>query len=583
MRPFVLATLAAVLALGFARPAAAQAVGIDRGVRAAGLWCFPLAGNPKEYLYLPAAGRLGTDASGGPEFSFVRYVENSKGAGDGVAAITEAGGGGVLQFLALYETPASQVAAAEKALRDIKEDPDIRLRAPLVFNAGRYAVVSSVARVDAPEADPKGPPRKMIASGNAPVLEGSKIAVSFGLDKRDASILNQSFQMANPDVSVVFEMQFSGLTEAYDAELEVDWEEIQKDRYLQAGLKTPWIGLDVQHTMGRLLRNNAIRVKTAGDNAPSEAMMNMVYTKLVDLMFRKVDETPPQPAPETSTDALSTLLGLAAPKLLGFSVTGAYRVKDLQTGGRTVLRLNHQATVTRTALITFNIGDLHRRYGEKPAYFRTVNLDDPAYKQREVRVAVDGSLAADFEQYINSVTLTLRKVHEDGETTLKEIVVNKDTFLRSPQGFTAVYGWRGDNDRTAWLSYEHRASWSFRDGGTYDEDWQKSDNPAITLLPPYERREVTISGDLDTLKKAGVRHAIVTLGYDFFGKPRSMRPVVLRVQAMPLEEKLLLIQPRGDYRYRYDILWHFLDGREAAKPTKVDTSGLILIDDVPSK
>ena len=61
--------------------ASAQQISIDRGVRAAGLWCFPLANNPNEYLYLPAGAQLGTNRSGGPEFSYLRYVENVKGAG----------------------------------------------------------------------------------------------------------------------------------------------------------------------------------------------------------------------------------------------------------------------------------------------------------------------------------------------------------------------------------------------------------------------------------------------------------------------------------------------------------------------
>src|SRR5688572_25363484 len=105
MRKLGLPLLIAVLLFGLGGPAGAQAIAVDRGVRAAGLWCFPLASNPKEYLYLPSGGRLGTDPNGGPEFSFVRYVENTKPAGDGAATITQAGGGGVLQFLALYETP----------------------------------------------------------------------------------------------------------------------------------------------------------------------------------------------------------------------------------------------------------------------------------------------------------------------------------------------------------------------------------------------------------------------------------------------------------------------------------------------
>lgn len=566
------ATLLLALAAG---PAAAQSVLVDRGVRAAGLWCFPLASNPREYVYLPSTGRLGTDAKGGPEFSFLRYVDNSKPA-SGTETINEAGGGGVLHFLALYETPARQVAEAEQALRERVEDGEVRLTRPIAFSGGRYTIVSSVL----PAGMPGEGGRKMLAGGNAPVLEGSRIAVSFGLEKRESDLLNQSFRTATPDVTVVFEMQFGGVTEAFDATLDVDWTEVRKDRLIEAGLKTPWVGLDVSDTVQRLVKNNAIRLQSRGDNAPTQAMLNTVYQKIVDLLFTKTDEPPPPPKNDSG---LKALLDEAAARITGFSLTGTYRAKDLRTGGHTVLRLNHQASVNRTAFITFNIGDLHRRYGNNPAYFATRNTSDPAYKQREVRVSVDGSVAADFDRYVNSVTVTVRKVHQDGETTLREIVINRETFNQSPQGFPVVYGWSGDTDRTAWLDYEFRTRWSFRDGGSRDEDWKKADDPALNLLPPYERREVILTGDPEALKRAGVRHAVVTLAYDFFGKPRTLRPVVLRVQDGTLEQKVELVQPRGDYRYRYDIRWHLADGGQLAKTGVTDTSGLILVDELPQR
>ena len=571
-RLFTRATITLILTLT-AAPSSAQAVAVDRGVRAAGLWCFPLAANPKEYVYLPSTGRLGTDAKGGPEFSFLRFVDNSKPAG-GVDTVTDAGGGGVLHFLALYDTPPRQVADAEKALRELVDDTKVRLTRPIAFNAGRYAIVSSLVRSETPGEGGK----KMIATGNAPVLEGSKIAVSFGLERRESDILNQSFRTATPDISVVFEMQFSGVTDAFEATLDVDWSEVKKDRHLEAGINTPWFGLDVAETVQRLVKNNAIRLHTRGDSAPTQAMLAKVYDRIVELLFTKTDETPPPPKDGAGLDALIREI---TGKISYVSFSGAYKVKNIRTGGHTVLRLNHQGSVTRTALISFNIGDLHRRYGKNEAYFPTRNIEDITYKQRDIRIGVDGTLAADFDRYVNSVTVTLRKVHQDGETTLREIVINKETFARSPQGFPVTYGWRGDTDRTAWLDYEYRTRWSFSDGGSRDEDWKKTDNPALNLLPPYERREVILTGDPEALKKAGVRHAVVTLGYDFFGKPRSLRPVVLRVQDGAAEQKVELIQPRGEYRYRYDIQWHLADGKQLTRTGVTDTSGLILVDELP--
>ena len=54
------ARLLLVLAFVLALPAAAQQVELAKGVRAAGLLCFPRYGKPTEYVYLPQRVRLAT-------------------------------------------------------------------------------------------------------------------------------------------------------------------------------------------------------------------------------------------------------------------------------------------------------------------------------------------------------------------------------------------------------------------------------------------------------------------------------------------------------------------------------------------
>lgn len=53
----------------------AQNISIDRGVRLEGLWCFPLATDSLQYLYLPDESHLTLDRQNNPQFSFVRYVK----------------------------------------------------------------------------------------------------------------------------------------------------------------------------------------------------------------------------------------------------------------------------------------------------------------------------------------------------------------------------------------------------------------------------------------------------------------------------------------------------------------------------
>jgi len=450
----------------------------------------------------------------------------------------------------------------------------------VVFASGRYAIISSVANVEAPteEAGSEGTVRKMIAVGNAPVLEGNKIAVSFDLDKRDAQILYNSFQMANPDVSVMFEMQFEGVTDAYDATVDVDWSEVQKDQQFRAGVKLFWVGADVDLAFQRLMRNNTIKLTSRGEHASTEALLNTVYSKLLELLFRKVDEPPPPAQREGALDSLMKLIG--GSKTSVFSLTGSYRLKDTSSSGHTVMNFNHQAPAKRASFITFNVGDLYKRYGGSEDYFKAVNLADPVYSQREVLVSVDGSLLADFDRYINSVTVTVKKDHESGTSTVGEVVVDRGTFAEKANRFSVIYGWNNDADRSKWLEYGYRVKWSFRDGGTLEEDWRTTNSPMINVMPPYERREISVEGDPQAMKDAGVKYALVRVNYDFFGRSRS-RQVLAKVKGTPIEEKFEIIQPRGEYQYQYEIKWHMADGKEVTRPLSTDASGLIFVDELP--
>ena len=208
----------------------AQQILIDRGMRAGGLWCFPLATEPKTYVYLPSAARLATGRCGTAAVLVRPLRRPTMRAAGGTASITESGGGGVLHFLVLMETPERPSPTAQQELRRIAKDDEVKLRGPMVFSDGRYALVSSVL-----SRSTATPERKLLATGRAPVLEGNRIAFSFDLKPTEATLLLRSFEMRTPDVSIVFDMTFTGLTDAYDADLTIDWTEVRKHQSFSAG------------------------------------------------------------------------------------------------------------------------------------------------------------------------------------------------------------------------------------------------------------------------------------------------------------------------------------------------------------
>ncbi len=586
MRPSRGGLALVLLAAALGGSASAQSLLLDRGRRAAGLWCFPVVDSAHEWRYLPGEARLSKDASGDPEFSFIRYVKATapSAAPVGSNTITEAEGGGVLHLLALYETDPQQVQRAQAELRRDLDDKDLSLSGPIVFNSGRYAVISSVLPgASEPAAD--SPVRRLLRSGDAPVLEGNRIALSFDLDKTQAALLNQSFRMSKPDVSLSFDMEFSGLTDPYDATIEVDWNLVHHSEKIAGGVNVYFVSADVKVALEELKRNGAVKVVSRGADATSEAMIQTAYGRIMDLLFEPVRD---EPEPARATGLLD-LLGAGASGRSGgswFSLSGSYQLKDLRTSGKTTISLNHQAAARRHTLLTMNVGELFSRYGRNPRFFRTANLfEDAVFQKRNVLVSLDGSLLQEFQRFVNSATVTLRKQHQDGTVTLGETVITKATAAQlasdAAQGQLALsYGYAGDDDRETWLRYDFRTRWSFQGGAAFDTPWETSDRPMISVFAPYQHRTLEILGDPAALRQRGVTHAVVRVSYPLFGATRSEQ-VTCRVGSTPIDTHIDVTLPQNQFATQVSVTWYFT-GRPPVVLSREDSSGVVLLDEIPN-
>ncbi len=192
----------------------------------------------------------------------------------------------MLHLLALYDTDRAQVDKARAALRASTGDDELALTGPIVFEGGRYAVISSILSG-----------RKILETGSAPVLEGNRVALSFDLDKTQAALLFASLKMKNPDVSITFDMDFAGLADAYDATIDVDWSLIAKSETIAAGGKIFWFGADVKSEVESLVRNGAVTITSRGEHGASEALLTAAHAKIVELLFQPAPAAPQQAAP----------------------------------------------------------------------------------------------------------------------------------------------------------------------------------------------------------------------------------------------------------------------------------------------
>lgn len=562
----------------YASPLHAQQIMIDRGVKAGDLWCFPLLTDTLTYQYLPSDARLGTDDFGQPQFSFLRYVDNAKDSTAGNNSISKAGGGAILNFLVLYETPLKKVNAAKQALKEILHNDEVTLKGPLIFSNGRYALISSIINSAGKEET------KLLATGNAPVLEGSRIALSFELDPKSSKTLLESFQMATPDISIVFDMAFSGITDAYRAELIVNWEDVRKAEMMKASASVYFVSADVEKSVEELKRNNAIKLNTIGENAHMDALVNTVYSRLVDLLFEPIDpERVSQNAQSGLLDMIGSLVkpngAFGSSKIFGFGLNAAYKRRDFKSTGKSVLNFNSRVNVERHHLIAFNIGDFYKKYGSNPKFFKSVSLDDPDFQQREIFVSVDGTLLPEFDKLINNITVTLKKTHENGDVTLKEMNITKKN-MNDNQVTPLIYGSISDKDRLNWLNYEYKTNFQFQGGKTYETPWTKQSAGMINVFAPYERRTIQLDGDVDALKTAKVRAITVQLDYPFFNDNR--KPMLTMKPTEPMgEKKFDITLPTNVYEYSYEINWIMGDGSTKSATGK-NKSGYLFIDNLPA-
>lgn len=545
----------------------AQQLLVDEMVEAASLNCFPVLGDSMTYYYLPALGKLGEKEGGLPEFSYLRYVMEKEGTVSD-KAIVQADGGAILHFLAEYTTTDEQIREAEAALK-IKLKRDVNLAGPVIFKEARYTIVSSILNKGKRE-------KRVITSGDAPIFQNSKIAFSFELAPVDSKILLESFKMATPDISLIFELGFEGLSHNFEGDITVNWDEFRSSEQFGAGGSVYFVSAEIEAGFETLRKQHTIDVNIIGGNEYLEGLLNTVYNKLVTLIFEPVK---PESVPENERGGLGDAISemLSSNNTTGFGLNASYKMKQMNLTGKSKLTFQGRQKTQRKHFITFNIGDLYKRYGENEKIFKDVSLKDITFLQRDVYVGIDGSLSAEFKRLINSVTVTLKKKHTDGSTTLKEISVNNKT-LTPESRFILSYLNHKDINLENWRNYEYQTHWQFVGGGEYVSDWINSSAAMINLFVPYKRKKIELLGSLESEDCESVRALSVKITYPFFGKTKSIAQTIKPTDQ--LNDKYFEITlPENEIDINCDITAFQVDGAQK-KEQKNLQSEIIFIDDI---
>ena len=552
---------------------------IDQGIKVEGLWCFPSKEDPASYYYLPSDAQLGMNENK-PQFSFMRYVDVESDQNETSSSILQAKGGGVLHFLVKYETSEEQLELASDELAYTSGNNKARLKGPIIFKEGTYALVSSII-----DPDEGGERRKLMVKGKAPVLEGNKIALSFELSPKDSKLLMESFKMATPDISLVFDLSFEGLSNAYDANLEIDWSEVKKRHEASVGGSYLFVGAEAGLEIDEMMKSQAIKLTTNGEDEQMDQLMNTVMEKLLDMIFNPVPETTPQnenPLTQMLTGLMSNSGSGNQPgnKTSGFGFHASYKYKEVSKTGKSVVNFNSRLPIERHHFIAFNIGNLYKKYKNDASIFKTTSIEDEDFQLREVRVGIDGTLYEEFDKMVNNVSVLIRKKHQNGEETIRSLIVNKSQFDdNNAQPFSVTYGSKGDKDRFQWLDYEYKSIWQFQGGASYETEWQTSSASMINLFSPFERTNIQLIGDINEIEEKGFRAVAIQLEYPFFGKTLTPQKVIKKGDDLS-EAAFEVTLPLNNRKYSYTMTW--IGNGKKLTNNYTDDSGIIFIDDIPN-
>ncbi len=255
-------------------------------------------------------------------------------------------------------------------------------------------------------------------------------------------------------------------------------------------------------------------------------------------------------------------------------------MKRVHQSGNFRIDLNKYTTDDLTLRFDENIGDLRSLHGDNN-YFRQVNLDDPLFQQREIVAFVDGVNTQDFGQFVNFVSVRMRKRHAAGDETTDEVRIDRVNFNRQGNNFKLMYGWLNDNNRRNWLQYDYTTTWSFFGGKTVEVPWQTTTAGAINLAPPYQRRFVDLQADPTTIASSGVRAITVKIYYNLGGTELT-KQTTLNIGKSQLSDRIEFMLPGDSLKYDYEVTWLLTGNRTLNSGRKSSTDTLLFVDSLPT-
>jgi hypothetical protein len=578
-----------VFLLVTAAPAAAL-VNFDRGQRMIdGVQLLQDASDPTAYYYLPQFPRLSTNADGSLAFVCLKYVDSAGGAATG----------GLFHALVEFTLPPEVIEQLEKKLRT--QVPGARIVGPVPLmqaldngaeGVGSFQIVSSILA----DREKGGFTRSVVSSGDAPLTPNSKAVVAALLNAQGATLLWNSLGGPTSDVSVAIHAYYEAAVAAYNARVTAQVETVYTHFSRVINQQQDYTRRQLRNIVDDLHRTGDLKVevldRSAGLGIKSDDMagiLQVVTDKLIELMFDPKTGWSADPQRETAVEA-NQILGRQERGWFSRVFGGAQDTKyftddqyvlkrrsDVRSNVFT-LTLGKNTTIKVPVDTAGNIGGLYAALKDDPRYFRIVNLADPAFEFRTVHFQVDGNYVDSFQDSINFVSVNFRKTYADQPAFTKALLFTQDE-IKNGKTVQQVNFPRLAASGADWVEFEYQVRWSVRDGSAIPvpagDQWIKSRDPAIPLMPPFEKRLVEIDADRQLFAQAGVATAVVEVATMLGGKPRVQRKALLRATDGAPTTKVSIYHDRNT-PIAVRVTWHGKTGKVEGKLEELESDYLLL-------
>lgn len=547
--------------------------------------------NPLEYYYLPQYPRLAHNEDGSYEFLCIKYVgENRESSG------------GLFHALIEFTLPDSLVTMISKELTRQKPGAYVVGPVPLMqaFSDGQEGIGSFqvVSAILSKEGGQDKFTRSVITSGHAPLTPGSKAVVASLLTPEGATLLWNSLQGSTSDVSVSVHAYYEAAVKSYNAVVKAEMSTIYEHFSRVYGVQQDYTKRQLRKIVDDLKQNGTLTVdvfdRTSAlgikDN-DLDAILQLVTDKLIELMFNTESGWSKEPDREVAVEPgqfkgrqneswfSRTFLGSKDTKYYTDNQYVMKKREDIRTK-TFYLNLSQSTTVKVPVYSSGNLGGLFGTLDSK--YFRIVDMNDPAFQIRDLHFQVDGDYVDSFQDIINFVSVNFRKKYDaahDDET--KQITISYQD-VKGGNTIRAINYPRLGFTTSDWLNYEYQVGWSIKgenrtlkipDG---QDKWIKSNEPAISLRPPFDKRVIEIDADRTLFRDAGVASAVIDFATVLAGTARRYKSIALRAGDAVSSVSAAVYHDNGeDIVYR--VTWYSKDGKQSRTGLQILDSDYIYL------